>query len=57
VQLDEIYNLGAQTHVRVSFDIPEYTAEVTGLGTIRLLEAILESGLRPKFYQTSSSEI
>jgi GDPmannose 4,6-dehydratase len=57
VQPDEIYNLGAQSHVRVSFDIPEYTAEVTGLGTVRLLEAIRESGLRPKFYQASSSEM
>ncbi|MHC4458999.1 MAG: GDP-mannose 4,6-dehydratase, partial [Planctomycetota bacterium] len=53
----EIYNLGAQSHVRVSFDIPEYTAEVTGLGTIRLLEAIRELGIRPKFYQASSSEL
>ena len=57
VQPDEIYNLGAQSHVRVSFDIPEYTAEITGLGTVRLLEAIRESGLRPKFYQASSSEM
>mgnify|MGYP000514699918 CR=1 FL=1 len=57
VQPDEIYNLGAQSHVRVSFDIPEYTAEVTALGTVRLLEAIRESGLRPKFYQASSSEM
>ncbi len=57
VQPDEIYNLGAQSHVRVSFDIPEYTAEVTGVGTIRLLEAIRESGLTPKFYQASSSEM
>lgn len=57
VQPDEIYNLGAQSHVRVSFDIPEYTAEITGLGTIRLLEAIRESGLNPKFYQASSSEM
>src|SRR4026209_2230408 len=57
VQPDEIYNLGAQSHVRVSFDIPEYTGEITGLGTIRLLEAIRESGLRPKFYQASSSEM
>ncbi len=57
VQLDEIYNLGAQSHVGVSFDIPEYTVEVTGLGTIRLLEAIRESGLRPKFYHASSSEM
>ncbi len=54
---DEIYNLGAQSHVRVSFDIPEYTAEVTGLGTVRLLEAIREVGLKPKFYQASSSEL
>jgi len=57
IQPDEIYNLGAQSHVRVSFDIPEFTADVTGLGTIRLLEAIRESGLRPKFYQASSSEM
>lgn len=57
IQPDEIYNLGAQSHVRVSFDVPEYTADVTGLGTIRLLEAIRESGLRPKFYQASSSEM
>src|SRR5260221_8375995 len=54
---DEIYNLGAQSHVRVSFDIPEYTGEVTGLGTVRLLEAIREAGIRPKFYQASSSEL
>lgn len=57
VKPDEIYNLGAQSHVRVSFDIPEYTGEVTGLGTVRLLEAVRESGLRPKFYQASSSEM
>lgn len=57
VQPAEIYNLGAQSHVRVSFDIPEYTAEVTGLGTVRILEAIRESGLKPKFYQASSSEM
>src|SRR5438067_9692489 len=54
---DEIYNLGAQSHVRVSFDIPEYTAEVTGIGTVRLLEAIRESGISPRFYQASSSEL
>jgi GDPmannose 4,6-dehydratase len=54
---DEIYNLGAQSHVRVSFDIPEYTAEVTALGTIRLLEALREVGIKPKFYQASSSEL
>lgn len=57
VKPDEIYNLGAQSHVRVSFDIPEYTGEVTGLGTVRLLEAIRESRLKTKFYQASSSEM
>jgi len=57
VEPDEIYNLGAQSHVRVSFDVPEYTAEVTGVGAVRLLEAIRESGLTPKFYQASSSEM
>jgi len=54
---DEIYNLGAQSHVRVSFDVPEYTGEVTALGTIRLLEAIRETGVKTKFYQASSSEM
>jgi len=54
---DEIYNLGAQSHVRVSFDVPEYTGEVTGLGTVRILEAIREAGIRPRFYQASSSEL
>jgi GDPmannose 4,6-dehydratase len=58
VKPDEIYNLGAQSHVRVSFDIPEYTAEVSGLGTLRLLEAIRETGLhQTRFYQASSSEL
>ncbi|MCA1614852.1 MAG: GDP-mannose 4,6-dehydratase [Acidobacteria bacterium] len=57
IRPDEIYNLGAQSHVRVSFDVPEYTGEVTGLGTVRLLEAIREAGIRPKFYQASSSEL
>ncbi len=57
VRPDEIYNLGAQSHVRVSFDIPEYTGDVTALGTIRLLEAIREHELRPRLYQASSSEI
>lgn len=57
IQPHEIYNLGAQSHVRVSFDVPEYTAEVTGVGTVRLLESIRESGLKPKFYQASSSEM
>ena len=54
---DEIYNLGAQSHVRVSFDVPEYTGDVTGLGTVRILEAIRETGIQPKFYQASSSEL
>jgi len=56
---DEIYNLGAQSHVRVSFDVPEYTGDVTGLSTVRLLEAIRESGLTQdvRFYQASSSEM
>jgi GDPmannose 4,6-dehydratase len=57
LQPDEIYHLAAQSHVRVSFDIPEYTGDVTGLGTIRILEAIRETGLRAKFYQASSSEM
>lgn len=56
-QPDEIYNLGAQSHVRVSFDIPEYTGEVVAMGTLRLLDAIMETGLSPKFYQASSSEL
>ncbi len=54
---DEIYNLGAQSHVRVSFDVPEYTGEVTALGTVRLLEAIRETGVNTRFYQASSSEM
>ncbi|HEX3829853.1 MAG TPA: GDP-mannose 4,6-dehydratase [Sporichthyaceae bacterium] len=57
VQPDEVYNLGAQSHVRVSFDMPEYTADVTALGTIRLLEAIRSSGVDTRFYQASSSEL
>lgn len=57
VQPDEIYNLGAQSDVRVSFDVPEYTGEVTGLGTVRILEAIRETGIRPRFYQASTSEL
>jgi len=57
LQPDEIYHLGAQSHVRVSFDIPEYTFDITGSGTIRLLEAIREAGVRPRFYQASSSEM
>jgi GDPmannose 4,6-dehydratase len=54
---DEIYHLGAQSHVRVSFDIPEYTGDVTGLGTIRILEAIRETKVPARFYQASSSEM
>lgn len=54
---DEIYHLGAQSHVRVSFDIPEYTGDVTGLGTLRILDAIRESGVKTRFYQASSSEM
>ena len=54
---DEVYNLGAQSHVKVSFDIPEYTADVTGLGCIRLLEAMRESDVDARFYQASSSEL
>jgi GDPmannose 4,6-dehydratase len=57
IKPDEIYNLAAQSHVRVSFDIPEYTGEITGLGTTRLLEAIRRSGIDARFYQASSSEM
>jgi len=57
VKPDEIYNLGAQSHVRVSFDVPEYTAETVAIGTTRLLEAVRDSGIRTKFYQASSSEM
>ena len=57
VQPDEVYNLGAQSHVRVSFEVPEYTVEVTGVGTLRLLEAMRNLGMSPKFYQASSSEM
>lgn len=57
IKPDEIYNLAAQSHVRVSFDIPEYTGDVTGLGAVRILEAIRESGVKTKFYQASSSEL
>ncbi len=57
VQPDEIYNLGAQSHVAVSFDIPDYTGQVTGLGTVKLLEAIHASGVDSRFYQASSSEM
>lgn len=57
IKPDEVYNLGAQSHVKVSFDIPEYTANVDALGTLRLLDAIRESGIDTKFYQASSSEM
>jgi GDPmannose 4,6-dehydratase len=57
IKPDEIYHLGAQSHVRVSFDMPEYTSDVTGLGTLRLLEAIRKTGIRTRFYQASSSEM
>jgi GDPmannose 4,6-dehydratase len=57
IKPDEIYHLGAQSHVRVSFDMPEYTGDVTGLGTLRLLEAIHKTGIKTKFYQASSSEM
>ena len=57
VEPDEVYNLAAQSHVRVSFDIPEYTGDVVGLGATRLLEAIRDVGLSPRYYQASSSEL
>jgi GDPmannose 4,6-dehydratase len=57
VQPDEVYNLAAQSHVRVSFDSPEYTTDITATGAVRLLEAIRETGLQPRFYQASSSEM
>src|SRR5580700_436534 len=57
VKPDEIYNLGAQSHVKVSFDVPEFTAETVGLGTLRLLEGVRESGINPRFYQAGSSEM
>lgn len=57
IKPDEIYHLAAQSHVRVSFDLPEYTADTTGLGTVRILDAIKNSGVKTKFYQASSSEM
>jgi GDPmannose 4,6-dehydratase len=57
IQPEEVYNLAAQSHVRVSFDSPEYTADIGATGTLRLLEAIRETGIRPRFYQASSSEM
>ncbi|MDA8122925.1 MAG: GDP-mannose 4,6-dehydratase [Deltaproteobacteria bacterium] len=57
VHPDEIYHLGSQSHVRVSFDIPEYTGDITGLGTTRILEALRRSGIKARYYQASSSEM
>jgi GDPmannose 4,6-dehydratase len=57
IQPDEVYNLGAQSHVKISFELPEYTGDITGLGTLRLLEAIRNIGIKTKFYQASSSEL
>ncbi len=57
IQPDEVYNLAAQSHVRVSFDSPEYTSDITGTGAVRLLEAIRETGIKPRYYQASSSEM
>ena len=57
VRPDEVYNLGAQSHVKVSFEVPEYTGEVTGLGAIRILEAMREEGIQARYYQASSSEL
>ena len=57
VKPDEVYNLAAQSHVRVSFDSPEYTSDITATGAVRLLEAIREAGIKPRFYQASSSEM
>jgi GDPmannose 4,6-dehydratase len=57
IRPDEVYHLGAQSHVRVSFDQPEYTADITGMGTLRLLEAIRAAGIETRFYQASSSEM
>ncbi|MGB2870093.1 MAG: GDP-mannose 4,6-dehydratase [Bacteroidota bacterium] len=57
IKPDEVYHLGAQSHVRVSFDMPEYTGDITGMGTTRILEAIRRSGVKTKFYQASSSEM
>ncbi len=57
IRPDEIYNLGAQSHVKVSFEVPEYTAEVDGVGTLRFLDAIKETGIKTRFYQASTSEL
>jgi GDPmannose 4,6-dehydratase len=57
IRPDEIYNLGAQSHVKVSFEVPEYTSDVVALGTLRMLEAVRRTGMRCRFYQASSSEM
>jgi GDPmannose 4,6-dehydratase len=57
IEPDEIYNLAAQSHVKVSFEVPEYTAEVDAIGTLRFLDAIKDVGLKTKFYQASTSEL
>lgn len=57
IKPDEIYNLGAQSHVKVSFEVPEYTAEVDAVGTLRFIDAIKETGIQTKFYQASTSEL
>ncbi len=57
VEPEEIYHLGAQSHVKVSFEVPEFTGDVTGLGTTRILEAVRRSGIKARFYQASSSEM
>jgi len=57
IRPDEIYNLAAQSHVRVSFDIPEYTADITAIGALRLLEGLRETGVKARYYQASSSEM
>lgn len=57
IRPDEVYNLAAQSHVRVSFEVPEYTADITATGTLRLLEGIRETGIKTRFYQASSSEM
>ena len=57
IRPDEVYHLGAQSHVKVSFEMPEYTGDVTGIGTARLLEAIRRSGIKTRFYQAASSEM
>ena len=57
IRPDEVYNLAAQSHVRVSFDVPEYTADITALGALRLLEGLRETGVKARYYQASSSEM